>query len=90
MKCKTSSCLHATEIIVNLHNFYADSYFRVFTGSAASSGVENVSRSGRVRKKNSFLAAYESLDEIDKPKKKGERVKKDILSTPKVIVLIVG
>lgn len=44
----------------------------------------DVSRSGRVRKKNSLLAAYESLDEVDKPKKKGERGKRRSSSNQKV------
>ncbi len=50
--------------------------------------MENVSRSGRVRKKNSLLAAYESLpDEIEKPKKKGERVKRDSSSSHSKVII---
>ena len=35
----------------------------------------SVSRHGRVRKKNSLLAEYDSLDSLDKPRKKYEKEK---------------
>ena len=45
-----------------------------------------MSRHGRVRKKNSLLAEYDSLDSLDKPRKKYEKDKtpRKAPGTPKV------
>jgi hypothetical protein len=56
-------------------------FFVCFLGAGSSAEV-NVSRSGRVRKKNSLLEGFESMEQVEKPKKKGERVHKD--ANPKV------